>query len=74
MSKNYLLEYRLQNRGKQLLLGRHEALGLIFSIVKKKRKLFIRKNIKIYNFRWKNYGSTFPSELDRKKIKRLVKI
>lgn len=38
MSKNYLLEYRLQNRGKQLLLGRHEALGSIFSTVKKKKE------------------------------------
>lgn len=56
------------------MLGRHESLGSILSTVKKKkRKLFIRKNIKIYNFRRKNYGITFPSELDRKKIKRSVK-
>lgn len=46
MSKNYLLENRLQNRGKQLLLGRHEALGSIFSIVKKKESCLLGKILK----------------------------
>lgn len=74
MSKNYLLEYRLQNRGKQSCLAdMSPQVQFSAQLKKKKGKLFIRKNIKIYNFRRKNYGITFPSELDRKKIKRSVK-